>query len=106
MTGEQKHEEDPEVQKIFKENGLYTEHGFIHRRKIERYPCRPVRYEKSCETCTQKQTMKHYDDELGETWESVECVHKGDNVGDMHIYDYGCTNPTKCPYYERKEVEQ
>ena len=70
-------EEDHEVQKIFKENGLYTEEGFIHRRVIEQYPCKPVTYEKSCDTCTQKQTMKHYDEDDGETWESVECIHKG-----------------------------
>lgn len=95
-------EEDPEVQKIFKENGLYTENGFIHRRVIEQYPCKPVKYEKSCDTCTQKQTMKHYDEDDGETWESVECIHKGDDVGDMHIYAYGCANPMICPYYERK----
>jgi hypothetical protein len=95
-------EEDHEVQKIFKENGLYTENGFIHRRVIKQYPCKPVKYEKSCDTCTQKQTMKHYDEDDGETWESVECIHKGDDVGDMHIYAFGCSNPTLCPYYERK----
>ena len=100
-------EEDPEVQKIFKESRLYTENGFIHRRVIEQYPCKPVKYEKSCDTCTQKQTMKHYPfrmnlEDDGETWESVECIHKGDDVGDMHIYVYGCANPMICPYYERK----